>query len=232
MKYPVLIITLLAGLCLHPFVYAQQLSGSRLEEKRQIIQAVLESELNRESRVYNEPRTRFEADPELSSENISPLTSFMVSGRKIVALDAAKIREKLVGGTSLTYLIFKSFEPESNKVLVTISRVTEQDRCFGGHYQESIDRVYLMAKVANNWKAEWSESSVPQFGSWHPPYPSNIWLVKTLEPGPVRHRRKTRHRRVHRKTLRRRRIGHSMTRGRLIRSFTKRRSSKVVKRYS
>ena len=182
MKYSVLIITLLAGLCLDSFVYAQRLSGSRLEEKRQIIQAVLESELNRESRVYNEPRTRFEADPELSSENISPLTSFVVSGRKIVALDAAKIREKLVGGMRLTYLIFKSFEAKSGKVLVRLSRVTEQDRCFGGHYQESIDRVYLLVKVANHWKAEWSERSLPQFGSWQPQYPSNIWSSKTREP--------------------------------------------------
>jgi hypothetical protein len=167
MKHPILIITLLSGLCFHPGVSAQQLSGINVEEKKRIIEAVLEVELSRLSRRFGEPNIRFEERPQLSSENIGPISSLVVSGQNIIALDAANIREKLVGGMHLTYLVFKSFEEKSGRVVVKLSRVTEQDTCFDGHHKENIDYIYVLAKVDNRWRAELKGRTMPLLGYGH-----------------------------------------------------------------
>ena len=158
MKSTVLaILVLLTCLCSRPFTHAQLLSRPYVEDKQPIIHAVLEAELRRQAQV-------FEDVTQLSSENIVLIPSLEISGRKIVVIDATKIREQVKDGNSITYLLFKSFEAEGGDVVVRLSRVIEQDRCFGAYHKESRDYTYLVRKVNDRWQAELKGRSVPLFG--------------------------------------------------------------------
>jgi len=133
------------------------LSRPYIEDKQPIIRAVLEAELRRQSQVFEEVT-------QLSSENVGLITSLEISGRKVVVLDAAKIRERVKDGNSITYLLFKSFEAKDGMVVVKLSRVIEQDRCFGGYHKESRDYTYVARTVDERWQAEFKGRSNPLFG--------------------------------------------------------------------
>lgn len=150
------VLVLLTCLCPRPSTHAQLSNRPYTEEKQPIIHAVLEAEMRRQAQV-------FEDVTQLSSENISLIPSLEVSGRKIVMLDATKIREQVKDGNSITYLLFKSFEAEDGNVVVRLSRVIEQDRCFGGYHKESRDYTYLVRKVDDGWQAEFKGRSLPLF---------------------------------------------------------------------
>jgi hypothetical protein len=157
MKSRILIISsLLIASCFQPATHAQLLRHPYLEDKQPIIKAVLEAELRRQNNA-------FEEITQLSSQNIGLLPVLEVSGRKIIVLDASKIGEQVTDGSSITYLLFKSFEAEGSKVAVRLSIVIEQDRCFGGYHKESRDYTYVASKVDDNWQAELKGRSVPLF---------------------------------------------------------------------
>jgi hypothetical protein len=103
----------------------------------------------------------FEEVTQLSSENIGLIPPPEISGMKIVVLDATKIRERVKDGNSVIYLLFKSFEARDGKVVVRLSRVVEQDRCFGGYHKESRDYTYVARRVDERWQAEFKGRSTP-----------------------------------------------------------------------
>ena len=150
-------LALLTCLCPGPSAHAQLSSRPYTEDKQPIIRAVLEAELRRQHQAFEEVT-------QLSSENIGLVPPLEISGRKIVVLDATKIRERVGGGNSITYLLFKSFEAEGGKVVVRLSRVVEQDRCFGGYHKEGRDYTYVAREVDDRWQAELKGRSVPLFG--------------------------------------------------------------------
>jgi len=154
MKFTILIIAvLLTGSSPRPFIYAQLSNHPYGGDKQPIIHAVLEAELRRQN-------TAFEETVQLSSENIGLTPWLEIFGRKIVVLDAAKIREKVKDGNGITYLLFKSFESTDGSVVVRLSRVIEQDRCFGGYHKDSKDYTYIARKVGDRWQAELKGPSI------------------------------------------------------------------------
>lgn len=157
MKSTILLVpALLTCLCLRLPTHAQLLSRPDGEDQRPIIRAVLEAELLRQSQVFEEVR-------QLSSENIGLIPALEISGRTVVVLDAARIRELVKDGSSITYLLFKSFEAEGGAVVVRLSRVSELDGCFGGYHKESWDYIYVARKVNERWQAELKRRSSPLF---------------------------------------------------------------------
>jgi hypothetical protein len=144
-----LLLVLFTFMANSPFqIFAQGTMSNPIskEDKTEIIKSILQLT---QSSVF----TRFTSIKYLSLENIEFIAPTLISDPGFVLLSYSQI-EELKKEHVIEYVIFRSIDMESEKVIVTLSRMTEGRPCFAPAFSSEQKIKYEYSKESGQWKGE------------------------------------------------------------------------------
>jgi hypothetical protein len=134
--------------------YAQGTMSYRLsdEDKTEIIRSILRLT---QSSIFTSSSNMY-----LSSENIEFIKPSAVSEFRVVLISSTQI-ERMKEGFVHDYVVFRSFEVKNEKVIVSLSRITEGRPCFAPAFSREQKITYEYGREAGIWEGELVRHSVP-----------------------------------------------------------------------
>ena len=118
------------------------------KERAEIVRAVLEAEMRRQSRT-------FEDVTHLSTERIASLApERFAADFKLTLLTPGEIKERAEDFMGARYLVFLDFEIEGASAAVRLATVAEATPCFGTYHKRQKEFGYRLEKVGAGWRAE------------------------------------------------------------------------------
>jgi hypothetical protein len=118
------------------------------EERVEIVRAVLEAEMRRQRRT-------FENVTHLSTEGIAALApERFAADFGLTLLTPGEIKERAKDFMGARYLVFEDFKIEGERAVVRLAAATEATPCFGTYHKIRKEFTYRLEKAGEGWRAE------------------------------------------------------------------------------